>query len=125
MSNEISDQFDLQIIISTGPDTPGRAIVGHSMAASAAAMGLRVLMFLAYDGAEWGTTRLSNREDVGDVEDLINHQLSILEADGRIEVCSACGERLLREGVKLRPGVELGGLTSVASRAIATQTVSF
>jgi len=121
----MTDKFDLQIIISSGPDTPGSAIVGHGMAASAAAMGLRVLMFLAYDGAEWGTTRIARRDDINNVEGVFDNQLTVLEADGRIEMCSACGQKLLNEGVLLRPGIQLGGITTVANRAIATQTISF
>lgn len=121
----MSDEFDLQIIISAGPDVPGRAIVGHSMAASAAALGLRVLLFLANDGAEWGTARVRSRDDISDIEELLDHQLTIVEAGGRIEICSACGEKLLRKEVELRPGILLGGMTAFASRALETQTISF
>lgn len=121
----MTDQFELQVILSKGPDDVNASKTGHVIAATAALLGKRALLFLMNDAAAWALTDIESRSDIEELKNLFEFQQDILAADGRVQVCAACAEVLQGEGKHLRDGVEIGRLPSVVSRALDVQTLSF
>jgi len=85
MSNET-----IQIVILSGPSEPKRAIMGLSMAATAAAAGSKVNLYLAMDGAQWLSPRVCHSECVPGYPSVAELMSAIQQAGGALEYCPHC-----------------------------------
>lgn len=132
-----SPEYDIQVLIASGPENPCRAQLGFQTALAAMASDLNVVVFLSTNAVLWamknagpaqiGCGMKSIREDI--------HSMIAMLGDGgaRIEICSACvgehceaspaDEEYVPEFVL--ENVALGGLTTVAIRSAKVNTMTF
>ncbi|MBN1359415.1 MAG: DsrE family protein [Sedimentisphaerales bacterium] len=124
-------EYDLQVVIASGPEALGRAVLGLAFAISAVASGVNVLVILTLNGITWLTTNEPSAEHKINGFDSVRSYLAILkEAGVAVRLCSACvaghcavppaGHDALRE----KPYI---GLAEAAIRAArdSVQTVVF
>jgi predicted peroxiredoxin len=126
-------KFDLQILITTGPEAPEKAVLGFAAALSAVHSDISVSVVLAMRGAIWAAdcqgveSTVPGYPPVGELIELIQ------EDGGHILGCSSCIDQYCPapigdDGQKvLRKGIELVGLPRVTMRMADphTQTVNF
>lgn len=125
------DKYDLQVVITSGPELPEKAVIGFATALSAATSGVTVTTVLAMRGAVWAAecqgTEISveGYPCVGELIELIE------ESGGTVRGCSSCVDQycpapLDEKGDKiLRKGIERVGLNVVTLRMLDTPTVTF
>ena len=121
----------LQILISSGPENPERAVLAFSVAAAALSAGTDVLVYLVMSGARWALKSQGNEACVpgfAPVSALID---VVQAAGGTIQVCSNCGagnhcgSTKEQEACELRPGITTAGLVPIATRIGKTPTLTF
>jgi len=125
------DRERLQILISSGPESPERAVLAFSVAAAALSAGTDVLVYLVMNGARWALKSQGNEVDVPGFAP-VSALISVVQAaGGTIQVCPNCGgekqcdlaER--QETCEMRPGISRAGLVPVATRMGKTPTLTF
>ncbi len=121
----MTDEFELQVILANGPADVNAAKTAHAIAATAALLQKRVLLFLMNDAAEWAMTDIESRDDIAELKNLLEFQDDVRAADGRVEVCSASAEAIGADGGTIRDGIAIGQLPGVMSRAVTVQTLTF
>ena len=90
MPQQITQEYDLQIIVASGPADPKRAVLGLAMAASAASCGRRVQIYFAMDGAQFLLSENCSRivvDGFPSVSDLVE---VVYESGGAILYCPNC-----------------------------------
>ena len=86
----MENTHDLQVIIVSGPEDPRKAILGLSMAASAASGGSRVLIYLVLDGARCLLTEHCSREILAGYPSIAELVEVVHESGGTIAYCPNC-----------------------------------
>jgi predicted peroxiredoxin len=84
-------QHSLQVIIASGPENLGRAVLGFAFSVSAAVSNIRVKVILTLDGVAWSAkNEPAARKSVNGFSP-ISEYMSILAKNGaEIGVCSTC-----------------------------------
>jgi predicted peroxiredoxin len=133
---EQEQPYTLQVIIASGPEAIGRAVLGFAFALSAVTSGEKVVIILALEAVAWaGQDIPAARQSVNGFAS-IKEYLDMLEDNGAVvRLCSSCAkkngsaincaiDRIEQQSVE---AVSYVGLTEVAIRAAhdAVQTVVF
>jgi predicted peroxiredoxin len=83
-------EYELQVIIVSGPDEPRRAIAGLAMAASACCAGTKVGVYMVMDGARCLSTANCTRVLAQGFPTVREFVEVIRESGGAVEYCPAC-----------------------------------
>lgn len=124
------EKYDLQIIIASGHEHLKKAVLGFAIAASAAAMNMRVVIFLSMDGIEWAKDCEWLHKKIPEHKSIKEYIDSFILMGGRLEVCTSClpNPQSLGASPLSSPCIEeyhLAGLTEVVLRTQCTQTLVF
>ena len=123
--------YDLQIMITSGPEDLGRAVLGFAFALSAATSGVNVTIILTLQGKVWAEENIPAAKQSVNGFKPIGDYMDILEDSGAVvRLCSSCakGNFTLPDNSKNTATVSsYVGLTEVAIRTTKgnTQTVVF
>ena len=84
-------QYELQILIVSGPEAVDRAVLGFAFAVSAATSGIKVMVFLTLQGIAWAEQNIPAAKQkvngFSSIEDYIN---ILKDNDAVIRLCSSC-----------------------------------
>ncbi len=122
---------DLQIMIASGPEALGRAVLGFAFALSAAASGIKVTIILTLQGMAWATKNIPEAKQSVNGFQTIGEYMDMLEDYGAVvRLCSSCLEdncTLADASKNTTTAGSYVGLTEVAIRTTnrTTQTVVF
>lgn len=123
--------YTLQVIIASGPEAVGRAVLGFAFALSAAISGVKVLVILALQGVAWAEQNIpAARQSVNGFAPIIEYMNMLKDNGAVVRLCSSCVEdNCTIDKAKLNTA-ETGsymGLTEVAIRATrgTTETIIF
>lgn len=84
-------EYDLQVLMASGPENLARAVLGFAFAVSAAVSGARVLVVLTLDAGKWLTEDEPLARQKVNGFDSVESYLSVLkEMSAVVRVCSAC-----------------------------------
>jgi len=128
-SNE--EKITLQIIITSGKDNIHKAVLGFASAASAAASGSKVLVYLTMNGAHWASETTGNDIELEGWQPIADYIDIILELDSCVKVCTTCAKYYCPAPVDkndnkiLRKGIEMEGLASMTLRLEKVPSISF
>lgn len=89
-TTSIQSSQHVQIVIASGTNEPKRVMLGLSMAASAAAAGTTVNVFLAMDGVEWLNPDVCDRVVLEGYPPAAELLSVIHESGGVVEYCPHC-----------------------------------
>jgi predicted peroxiredoxin len=127
MKNE--RRHSLQVVITSGPEALGRAILGFAFAVSAAVSGVKVMVVLALNGTAWARDNEPMAKQTLNGFESIGNYMKILEENGTIvSLCSTCVENGCTQTCNAHAGgISYVGLTELAIRAACgpAQTVIF
>jgi predicted peroxiredoxin len=89
MKNE--RRHSLQVVITSGPEALGRAILGFAFAVSAAASGVKVMVVLALNGTAWARDNEPAAKQTLNGFESVGNYMKILEENGAtVSLCSTC-----------------------------------
>jgi len=123
--------YDLQIMITSGPEALGRAVLGFAFALSAATSGVNVTIILTLQGKIWAEKNIPAAGQSVNGFKPIGDYMDLLEDSGAVvRLCSSCVEdncTLPDNGKNTTLAGSYVGLTEVAIRTTSgkTQTVVF
>lgn len=125
-----SKDFDMQIIIVSGPRDTEKAISGLATALSCASSGFKIVVFFMMQGAAFGNPNEGLVASIHGFKSIQEYIDLLLESGVTVEACTSCVENYCVakkvKGVKeLRPGIGYAGLSTAAIRAITTKTIVF
>lgn len=80
----------VQVVISSGPQEPKRLMLGLSMAASAAASGTNVSLFLVMDGVQCLLDEVCNKELLTGYPPVAELLSVVSQTGGAVEYCPHC-----------------------------------
>jgi predicted peroxiredoxin len=84
-------EYDLQILIASGPEALTRAVLGFAFAVSAAVSGVRVLVVLVLNATVWMTMDEPSAGQKVQGFDSIKDYMTVLKDTGAVvRLCSAC-----------------------------------
>jgi predicted peroxiredoxin len=84
-------EYDLQVVIASGPEALARAVLGFAFAVSAVVSGAKALVILTLNGTAWWTTDEPSAQQRVNGFDTIENYLKVLrDANAVIRLCSAC-----------------------------------
>lgn len=84
-------EYDLQILIASGPEALARAVLGFAFAVSAAVSGVRVLVVLVLNATVWLTMDEPSAEQKVHGFNSIRDYMTVLKDTGAVvRLCSAC-----------------------------------
>ncbi len=113
--------YELQIMITSGPEALGRAVLGFAFALSAATSGVNVTIILTLQGKVWAEENIPAAKQSVNGFQSIRDYMDILEDSGAVvRLCSSCVEDnfTLPDNSKNTATVSSCiGLTEVAIRA--------
>lgn len=116
-----------QVVITVGPENPGRAELGLQSALAAACSGVAVTVFFTLRGARWVCATPPDRH-----QGLLDLVARLRDFGAGIECCSKCVDKVCDDLVEveahggLLPACEASGLTSMMQRvAQGVPTVVF
>lgn len=119
----------LQVIIASGPEALGRAVLGFAFALSAAISGVQVTVILTLSGIAWVQKDTPAAGQSINGFSSISDYMSMLEANGAVfRLCSSCVDNFCTKRDSEKKGMaSYVGLTEVAIRASrdAVQTIIF
>jgi predicted peroxiredoxin len=125
-------EYDLQILIASGPEALARAALGFAFAVSATVSGAKVLLILTLNGTAWLTADEPSVQQKVNGFDSIGNYMTVLKDTGAvIRLCSACvaGNCAVAAASSNPPLGESSyvGLTEVAIRTAqgSAQTIVF
>jgi predicted peroxiredoxin len=128
----MDSEYQLQVIIASGPDQAQRAILGLSMAASASAAGVRVAIFFAMAGAQLLNATNCSQILVAGFPSVAEFVKILIDSDGAVEYCPNCvdGECAVGFSDKLIKTevcqlAKPGGMSAFALRMASSSTVVF
>jgi predicted peroxiredoxin len=113
-------EYDLQILIASGPEALTRAVLGFAFAVSAAVSGVRVLVVLVLNATVWLTMDEPSAEQEVHGFNSIRDYMTVLKDTGAVvRLCSACAAENC--AIATAGGVPLGespyvGLTEAVIR---------
>lgn len=121
----------LQVIIASGPEALGRAVLGFAFALSAAISGVKVVVILTLQGVAWAEQNIpAARQSVNGFAP-IKEYIDMLEDNGSVvRLCSSCVKNNYTIDKAAQNTAKTGsymGLTEVAIRAThsTTKTIVF
>jgi len=123
--------YALQVIIASGPEALGRAVLGFAFALSAATSGVKVVVILALDGTAWAENDIpAARQSVNGFAAIADYTRMLEDNNAIIRICSSCVEKNCTIEKTKHNNAETAsyvGLTEVAIRATcdAVQTIIF
>jgi predicted peroxiredoxin len=123
--------YALQVIIASGPEALGRAVLGFAFALSAATSGVNVVVILALDGTAWAKNDIpAARQSVNGFATIADYIGMLEDSNAIIRICSNCIEKncTIDKTKHSNAGTtSYVGLTEVAIRATcdAVQTIIF
>jgi predicted peroxiredoxin len=121
----------LQVIIASGPEAIGRAVLGFAFALSAAISGVKVMVILALQGVAWAEQNIPAAGQSVNGFAPIREYIDMLKDNGAIvRLCSSCVENNCTIDKAEKNTAATGtyvGLTEVAIRATRgkTETIIF
>ncbi len=118
----------LLMIVACGAEDIHRSTLAFATALTAASSDIEVTIFLAMRGTIWASRSASQVEAVPGFDSIYNYIDLILEAGGRVMVCSTCTSNRCPIPVgedEVRPGIAIAGLPQVAARMGQVSTVVF
>lgn len=124
-------QYALQVVIASGPESLSRAVLGFAFALSAAASGVKVMIILTMQGAAWAEKNIpAARQLVNGFAPIVDY-LNMLEDNGvAVRLCSSCAEgkcmidKLENKETRTVPYIGLTEAVIQATRG-AAQTIVF
>lgn len=125
------EDFDIQIIITSGVKNIEKATLGFATAVGCATAGGKVVVFMAMEGANFAAEGEGCCPYVSNFEAIDKYIEMLHESNARIEVCTTCVENFTpteeRSGrrKKIKQGVYLAGLSTASIRALSTRTIVF
>ena len=123
--------YILQVIIASGPEALGRAVLGFAFALSAAISGVKVMIILALEGVTWAKRNIPAAKQSVNGFASVNDYMDMLEDNSAIiRLCSSCADNKCANDKNEQNTAETDsyvGLTEVAIQAArdAVQTVIF
>lgn len=123
--------YALQVIIASGPEALGRAVLGFAFALSAATSGVKAVVILALQGIAWAERNIpAARQSVNGFSPIKDYIGMLEDNSTAIRICSSCVEKNCTTGKAEYNDAETFsyvGLTEVAIRATChnVQTVIF
>ncbi len=85
--------YDLQIMIASGPEALARAVLGFAFAVSATVSEAKVLVILTLNGTAWlATDEPSARKKVNGFDSIENYMAVLNDTDAVVRLCSTCAE---------------------------------
>lgn len=124
----MSQKYDLQFIVASGPESPERATFAFAAALAAAHSGSKVAIALTMRGAHWAGPESGKDELVHGFHPIAELIEMIQEAGGVVEACSTCVDnfcpsRVGADGLKeLGHGIIRVGLGVISMRMADTPT---
>jgi predicted peroxiredoxin len=122
----MTEERHLQILITAGPEAQARATLGFAAAATAAASGTDVSVFLVLNGIWWAQPSKQRDVPVAGFPTISELLDAYLAAGGVLEGCTACFDNACQI---IQPQgdlpVEPMGLTTIALRMTQSATVVF
>jgi predicted peroxiredoxin len=124
-------ELDLQLLLTSGPEAPERAVLALAAALSAAHSKIRARVVLAMRGAIWAAEREGNVESVAGYPPVGELIAMIVEDGGSVVGCSSCIDQFCPapigdDGLKiLRGGITREGLSAITIRMTQVPTVTF
>ena len=90
---EQQQQYELQVLIASGPEAVDRAVLGFALAVSAASSGIKVTVILALKGIAWAQQNIRAAKQKVNGFSSIEDYVNILGDSGAvIRLCSSCVE---------------------------------
>ncbi len=121
----------LQVVIASGPEALGRAVLGFAFALSAAISGVKVMVILTLQGVAWAEQNIpATKQSVNGFEPIENY-IDMLKNNGAvIRLCSSCTENNCAKDKAEKNTAETAsyvGLTEVVIQTTrdATKTIIF
>ncbi len=115
-------EYDLQVMIASGPEDLARAVLGFAYAVSAAAAGVKVLVVLTLNAVTWLTADDPMVETKVNGFDSIRDYLAALKETGavvrRCSTCAMAGCAVAVGGTETREEESYIGLTEAALRTV-------
>jgi predicted peroxiredoxin len=128
----MEDAYQLQVIITAGPEDPRKAILGLSMAAAAASAGARVYVYLVMEAARCLLKEYCGRELVPTYPTVSELVAVVHEAEGTVAYCPNCLESGCVPASEMQAEVQVfchlaraGGISPVGMRLTSVPTVVF
>ena len=128
---ENDQQYDLQIILTSGYEAPEKAVFAMATALSSVHSDLKLCLALAMRGAVWASETVGNDVLVPGYAPVGELITMIQDAGGDVVGCSTCLDQFCpaphnSDGRKfLRPGIERVGLSVLTLRMASVRTVTF
>lgn len=116
------NDFDLQVIVASGPGEVTRATLGFAFALGAAACGQSVVVFLTMEGASWADPTFVQPDPPPGFEMVRTYLDDLFELEARVEGCTSCVEH---HCATTHDQIVLAGLSTSAARAVDVPTVTF
>jgi predicted peroxiredoxin len=122
---------NLQIILSSGQQSPEKAVLAIAAALSAAHSGIDVSLVMAMRGAEWAAPSVGNDTAVDGYPPVATLLSELADGGGQVLACSSCVDQYCpalvgTDGEKvLRTEIKRIGLSVVAIRMAEWPTVTF
>lgn len=128
----MKEKYDVQIILSSGPNDIKKIELGLSIALNCAGQGTEVVVFFVNEAAIFlkKDTYLSGDNKYNLVKEYIKN---LLELKVAIEICSLCledscqipGDNVFAEQILLDSTIKVVGTALISSRLINTKTIIF
>ncbi len=118
----MSEEKELQVIITAGSEDPHRARQGLEAAMAAVALGADVHVFLTLRGAFWAELKHKSGCLIPGCESIPALLKDLVDSGATIECCASCAQHFTGScdiQQDLIPGVQLSGLAVLVSRSIA------
>lgn len=130
MQASSSDDYDLQIIITSGTRNLESVIAGLAIALAAAIAGNKIVVFLTMEGAAFANPEEGKINTIQGFESVQRYIDLLLNENSRIEACASCvnnycftksinGKKIIRDGL------HYSGLSTAAIRATRIKTLIF
>jgi len=119
----------LHVVIASGPEALGRAVLGFAFAVSAAVSGIKVMVILTLNGTAWAYENEPLIKQTQNGFDSIANYMEILKDNGAtVSLCSTCLENNCTPARSSnKRSLSYVGLTELAIRSVngPAQTVIF
>jgi predicted peroxiredoxin len=117
---EQQDRHALQVVIASGPEALGRAVLGFAFAVCAAISGVKVTVILALSGVAWAADQEpAAKQPVNGFDSISNYTDMLRDHGATVRLCSACLSESCAMTTEKNDPAQLPcvGLTEVAIQA--------
>ncbi len=123
---EQKQEYELQVIIASGPEAVSRAVLGFAFAVSAAISGVKVMVFLTLQGVTWAEQNVQAAKQKVNGFSSIEDYIEILKDNNAVvQLCSSCVDNnctIDKAELNTTKTYSYVGLTEVAIRAACNTT---